>query len=205
MAEPEDDESARREQVARRLRAAREEVRERALLAGPSRPDLPPAREPQLPPVTPMAAAPERPQPPPRPDGAAVNDLWRATPVFPRGPKGWLGRLLWSLLRPAHEAQVAFNSRQVQLDNQLFDWVEGRFAATHGHYDAVLGQHGRHLGEADTRHMILQEELVAHVHDLVRRIDLVLADSERGRHGLEFALRDLRERLRALEERLPRA
>ena len=44
----------------------------------------------------------------------------------------------------------------------------------------MLGVHGRHMGEIDERHLILQEELVAHVHDLVQRIDLVLG---RGRAG----------------------
>ena len=54
------------------------------------------------------------------------------------------------------------------------------------------------MGEIDERHLILQEELVAHVHDLVKRIDLVLAESERGRLGLEFALcRTCATRLRA--------
>ena len=37
------------------------------------------------------------------------------------------------------------------------------------------------MGEIDERHLILQEELVAHVHDLVRRVDLVLSEAERGR------------------------
>jgi hypothetical protein len=50
--------------------------------------------------------------------------------------------------------------------------------------------------------MILQEELVAHVHDLVKRIDLVLAEAEQGRVGLEHGLRDVRARLVRLEERL---
>ena len=52
--------------------------------------------------------------------------------------------------------------------------------------------------------MIVQEELVAHVHDLVTRIDLVLAEAERGRVGIEHSLRELRSRLAALEERLGR-
>ncbi len=39
--------------------------------------------------------------------------------------------------------------------------------------------------------MILQEELVAHVHDLVKRIDLVLAEAERGRVSAEHALKDV--------------
>ena len=57
---------------------------------------------------------------------------------------------------------------------------------------------------AQAPHLILQEELVAHVHDLVRRIDLVLGQAERGRFGLESALKDLRARMAALEERLRR-
>jgi hypothetical protein len=52
--------------------------------------------------------------------------------------------------------------------------------------------------------MIVQEELVAHVHDLVRRIDLVLAEAEKGRVGLEHGMRDVRARLLRLEERLGR-
>jgi hypothetical protein len=59
----------------------------------------------------------------------------------------------------------------------------------------VLGAYGRHMEDIDKRHLILQEELVAHVHDLVKRVDLVLSESERGRLALEFALRDLRARL----------
>jgi len=60
------------------------------------------------------------------------------------------------------------------------------------------------MEEIDQRHLILQEEVVAHVHDLVQRIDLVLAEAERGRLSLELALRELRQRLVQLEERLGR-
>jgi hypothetical protein len=52
--------------------------------------------------------------------------------------------------------------------------------------------------------MILQEELVAHVHDLVKRIDLVLGEADKGRLGLEHGLRDVKSRLLRLEERLGR-
>jgi hypothetical protein len=97
------------------------------------------------------------------------------------------------------DAQVSFNARQVQLDNELLAYIDARLEATHRHYDAVLGGYGRHMEDIDKRHLILQEELVAHVHDLVKRIDLVLSESERGRLSLEFALRDLRARL---EQRL---
>ena len=79
-----------------------------------------------------------------------------------------------------------------------------RLHETHRHYDAVLGLTARHMAEIDERHLILQEELVAHVHDLVKRIDLVLGEGEKGRLSLESALRDLRTRLQQLEERLAR-
>jgi hypothetical protein len=134
-----------------------------------------------------------------------VNAAWRAEAAAPAsGLRGRLFRLTRRLLAPAFEAQVAFNARQVQLDNEILAYVDGRFAATHRHYDHVLGITGRHLGEIDERHLILQEELVGHVHDLVRRIDLVLSEAERGRLSLESGLRDLRARLARLEERLAR-
>jgi hypothetical protein len=60
------------------------------------------------------------------------------------------------------------------------------------------------MGEIDERHLILQEELVAHVHDLVRRVDLVMAEAEKGRVGLTAELREVRSRLVQLEERLRR-
>ena len=113
----------------------------------------------------------------------------------PGGLKGRLVRLVRRAMAPFVESQVAFNARQVQLDNDLLAYVDARLEATHRHYDAVLGGYGRHLQDVDKRHVILQEELVKHVHDLVRRIDLVLSESERGRLSLEFALRDLRGRL----------
>jgi hypothetical protein len=108
------------------------------------------------------------------------------------------------LAAPFLRAQQDFNAHQVQFDNALLAYVEARLAHTHAHYDAVLGVHGRHMGEIDERHLILQEELVAHVHDLVRRVDLVMAEGEKGRVALTAELRDLRARLVHLEERLRR-
>jgi hypothetical protein len=99
---------------------------------------------------------------------------------------------------------VSFNSKQVQLDNQILDYMDTRLAATHAHYDEVLGNYGQHMGEIDERHLILQVELVAHVHDLVQRIDLVLAEGEKGRLSVEHGLRDLQRRLARLEQRLER-
>ncbi len=190
-----------REAVAAELRRVREGVRDRALLE-PRRDVLPPPRNVNVPgpmPPDPPAAAVERPQ---RPDNADLNLRWQLSPALAGG--GWRRRVARSLLRLAERVLVRqedFNARQVRFDNELLAYVDLRFDATHRHYDAVLGVHGRHMGEIDERHLILQEELVAHVHDLVRRIDLVLEESERGRLSLEFALKDLRARLSLLEEK----
>jgi hypothetical protein len=144
------------------------------------------------------------PDPPPAPpDATAVNESWRAEPPPPTGIGRAFRRLLDRFLASRLEAQRTFNARQVQLDNALLSYIEERFTATHRHYDRVLGLYGRHLGEADERHLILQEELVVHVHDLVKRIDLVLAEAERGRLSLEAALEEVRAALRGLEERCP--
>jgi hypothetical protein len=195
--------SEEHEDVAAELRRVRDEVRRRALLEGST--PAPPAPEGQAPQAVvreeppPVAAPPEEPAPAP-PDASAVNESWRAEPP---APGGRLRRLFERLVAPRFEAQRTFNARQVQLDNEILRYLEGRFAATHRHYDRVLGLYGRHLGEADERHMILQEELVVHVHDLVKRIDLVLAEAERGRLSLEAALEEVRSSLRRLEGRLP--
>jgi hypothetical protein len=134
-----------------------------------------------------------------------VNESFRAEPPVPRGFKGLLVRLQERLLRPRFEAQQAFNAQQVQLDNEILRYVEERFAITHRHYDQVLGIHGRHLEEIDERHMIIQEELVIHVEDLIRRIDLVLSGAERSRLSLEHQVRDVRGRLERLLDSLDRS
>ncbi len=190
--------SDERERVAEELRRIRDEVRERSWLADPpavpaSRAVRPPERVPSETPDAPQNA-------PAVPDLGPVNQTWNVAVVAPGG--GLVGRLLRRFLAPLFDAQTSFNSRQVQLDNTLFEYLDARLAATHRHYDGVLGIHGRHMAEIDERHLILQEELVAHVHDLVKRIDLVLGESEKGRLSLEFALRDVRTRLARLEERL---
>jgi hypothetical protein len=183
---------------AERLRRIREEVRARALLDPPRLPQPKPPLEPgRLAPLESPAAE----APPARPDAAEVNASWE-TAKAPAG--GLLGRLLRRALAPFADAQTAWNARQVQLDNRLLEYLDARFDFTHRHYDRLLGVHGKRLAEIDERHLILQEELVQHVHDLVKRIDLVLAEAEKGRHALEFALRDLRNRLERLEEQLTR-
>jgi len=192
-----------RERVAEELRRVRDAVRDRALEGGPSGRALPAHGEVKTPGPMPPDEVPPPPKQPPRPDNADLNRLWELRGMLEQGglrrmvTRG-LGRLLARLI----DRQEAFNSRQVQFDNALLDYIDARVEDTHRHYDAVLGIHGRHMGEIDERHLIMQEELVAHVHDLVKRIDLVLGESERGRLGLEFALRDIRARLLRLEEQL---
>jgi hypothetical protein len=193
-----------REDVAAELQRVRESVRERALHPRDAGDLLPPALSPR---TTPPPAPEPEPEPvtlAPRPDAADVNAHWRAATPPARGFLGVLARFVERLVAPRFAAQVDWNAKQVRLDNEILDYVDARLAATHRHYDGVLGHTGRHLGEIDERHMILQEELVAHVHDLVKRVDLVLAEAEKGRLGLEHGLRDVRSRLLLLEERLGR-
>jgi hypothetical protein len=190
-----------RQQVADELRRVREAVRARALHQRAA--TLPAARAVEVPGPMPADPVPAPIAATPRPDNAALNAGWRVRDTL--GGGGWrrlLARGLGRVLARVLDAQESFNSRQVQFDNALLDYIDARLEATHRHYDEVLGLHGRHMGEIDERHLILQEELVTHVHDLVRRIDLVLAEAERGRLGLERELRDVRDRARQLEERL---
>jgi len=190
-----------RQQVAEELRRVREAVRARALHERPA--VLATARAVAVPGPMPPDRAPAPIDATARPDNAALNAGWRVREAL--GGGGWrrlLARGLGRVLARVLDAQESFNSRQVQFDNALLDYIDARLTATHRHYDDVLGLHGRHMGEIDERHLIVQEELVTHVHDLVRRIDLVLAEAERGRLGLERDLRELRDRMRQLEERL---
>jgi len=106
-----------------------------------------------------------------------VNQLW--TSAAPAGPAGLkvAGARPAASARSLIDAQVAFNSRQVQLDNQILEHLDARFDARTSLRRGPR-HHGRHMRDIDERHVSSQEELVAHVHDLVQRIDLVL---DRGR------------------------
>jgi hypothetical protein len=135
---------------------------------------------------------------PAAPDLAPVNASWnKAT----RG-QGVLGRLLAWLQRGQLDAQRAFNGDQVRLDNAFLRYVEERLAATHRHYDRILGRTGQRLDEVDARHRLLERELVQHVHDLAQRIDLALLEADRGRPALEQTLVELREKVARIEEAL---
>lgn len=185
-----------REELADELRAVREAARDRVPAEAQALPPALAARTPT--PVPPIESA-TAPPPPSRPDNADLNRLWETAPAA----AGFWGRVRRALTAFAGRQQ-AFNSRQVQFDNDLLAYVDARIDGTHRHYDQVLGAYAKHMQEIDARHLILQEELVAHVHDLVKRVDLVLSASERGRLGLEAGLKDVRARLTRLEETLRR-
>ena len=136
------------------------------------------------------------------PDPGPVNASWPASAAPGRGLGDRVSRLLARFLAPQLEAQRAFNADQVRLDNALLRHLEERFAATHRHYDGILGGAGRRLDEVDERHAQLAQELVAQVHDLARRIDLVLAEADRGRPALELVIKDLQARVARLEDAL---
>jgi len=137
--------------------------------------------------------------PPAPPDLSPVNESWPAG--GPR-PSSGISTLLDGSREKDREAQVKFNADQVQLDNALVSWTAAHFAATHTHYDAAIARMQKRMDDIDTRHRELERELVRHVHDMARRIDVVLGEGEKGRVSHEAALRSIRERLRALEEKL---
>ncbi len=143
-------------------------------------------------------------RPPTPPDAVPVNEAWEAEPASRQGARGVLERWLGRLLGARFAAQREFNARQVRLDNEVLRYLEERVAATHRHYDALLGGLGRRLDEADERHRLLERELVSHVQDLVRRIDVVLLEANRDRQTLVHALEDARARLARLEQALRR-
>ena len=137
--------------------------------------------------------------PPAPPDLSPVNQSWPAG--GPR-PSSGISTLLDGSREKDRESQVKFNADQVQLDNALVSWTAAHFAATHTHYDAVIARMQKRMDDIDPRHRELERELVRHVHDMARRIDVVLGEGEKGRVSHEAALRSVRERLRALEEKL---
>lgn len=151
--------------------------------------------------------------PPASPDRELLNVLWNVSEPGAEAPLGTLARLLLPLrsplarlvrfaLGPVVERQVRMNSAQVRFDNELVRYVDERFDRMSRHYDRVLGLHGRRMEEIDERHLILQQELIRHVHDLVARIELVFEAAEQNHLYLEGTLRETREELSKIAERL---
>jgi hypothetical protein len=152
---------------------------------------------------------------PSSPDRAELNARWRVSEALDEPPRGW-GRLFAPLRRPLQrvvrfalgpllERQERFNSAQVQFDNSFVTYVDARLDRLSAHYDRVLGLHGRRMEEIDERHLILQQELIRHVHDLVERIEFVFESAEQNHLYLEGLLRETREELAGLVARWDRA
>jgi hypothetical protein len=203
-------EDASPDEVVEELRAVRERARqeqvERPAVAPHGTSSVGPAH---LPPLEPHDEEP----PPSSPEREELNALWDLSPAFSAPPPGVLGKLFSPLraplqrlirfaLGPALERQIAMNSAQVRFDNELVRYLDERLDRMSRHYDEVLGLHGRRMGEIDERHLILQEELIRHVHDLVERIEFVFESAEQNHLYLEGMLRENREELQRLSDRL---
>jgi hypothetical protein len=137
--------------------------------------------------------------PPAPPDLRPVNESCSAASA--RSTRG-IASLFDGSEEKSRAAQAKFNADQVVLDNALVTWTAEHFAATHRHYNHVITLMQKRMDDIDTRHRELERELVRHVHEMARRIDVVLGEGEKGRVSHEAALRSLRERLRSLEEKL---
>jgi hypothetical protein len=196
--------------VAEALRAARNRAR-----SGPKpRAELPAKKDPlrgqarlQPLPQSTRAVAPVS------PDRERLNEKWDVARALDAPPRGRLGRLFAPLKKPIGrvirfalgpfiENQVEMNSAQVQFDNDIVAYIDERIDRIAAHYDGVLGQHGKRMEEIDERHLILQQELIQHVHDLVKRIDFVFETAEQNHLYLEGFLRELSEQLAELASRM---
>ncbi|MGH9324051.1 MAG: hypothetical protein ACRD3V_29710 [Vicinamibacteria bacterium] len=206
----EDRRKALRQETVDGLRKARDEAR----MTSEGQPPLSahPVEPPTPKPLAPIEAGdPE--SAPSSPAREELNVLWNISELAPDRPEGTLARWFSPLKAPLRrmvrfamgpfvERQVRMNSAQVRFDNDLVRYVDERFDRMSRHYDRVLGLHGRRMEEIDERHLILQQELVRHVHDLVARIELVFESAEQNHLYLEGMLRETREDLMKLSERL---
>jgi hypothetical protein len=201
-----DSDNELKQQVSGSLRDVRGRARSEAKLQG----ELPPRRE-HEPAHKKLGAIPpdKPPEPPQSPDRTQLNERWDVARALDKPPQGRLGRLFAPLRRPILrvvrfaigpfiERQVELNSAQVRFDNDIVTYMDERMDRLAAHYDRILGLHGRRMEEIDERHLILQQELVQHVHDLVKRIDFVFETAEQNHLYLEGFLRELREELQQL-------
>ena len=186
------------------LRAVRDEARD----APRDRPSLP-ERDDTAPTAEPLTKVrtPARSQDLSSPARDDLNSLWN---VATTPPQGFLGKLISPLRRlvqrfvlgPVVERQVQLNSAQVRFDNEVVEYVDARLDRMGEHYDHVIGLHGKRMEEIDERHLILQQELIRHVHDLVERIEFVFESAETNHLQVDGALRETREELKELVKRL---
>lgn len=180
-------------------------VRQGARDAPRERVEAPPSKA-ESPAPSPLAPTtlPAEPAAPTSPEREDLNSLWDLLSVRdgprPGGLRGLLARAVHSVLGPLLERQTSMNAAQVRFDNEIVAYVDERLDRQSRHYDSVLGAHGKRMEEIDERHLILQQELVRHVHDLVERIEFVFETAETNHLYLEGLLRELREELEHLRK-----
>jgi hypothetical protein len=150
----------------------------------------------------------EKPEPgamPVSPNRERLNELWDLSKVL-EAPTGILRGLVRRVLRfaggPLVDRQLELNSAQVRFDNELVAYIDQRLDRISAHYDHLLGLYGKRMEEIDERHLILQQELIRHVHELVKRIDFVFESAEQNHLYLEGMLREAREELRDIARRM---
>lgn len=193
------------------VREAMRGIRAAARADPEPRPELSPHPLPETsPPLTPVSVNEDaEPQPTVSPATARLNALWdvrRLREAQSKSAGGIRGRLRRAGLAVVHrlfggpdDLQEQFNSASVQFDNEIVAYVDERFDRMARHYDAVLGAHGKRMEEIDERHLVLQRELIRHVHDLVERIEFVFESAEQQHLYLEGRLREIREELERLQ------
>jgi hypothetical protein len=198
VSEPQD---SLKDEVSGSLRAVRE--RARSDPAPSAKPTPYPASEQQ----TPLASIQEAEAPamPVSPNRERLNELWDLSKVL-QAPTGIVRGLVRRLLRfawgPLVDRQLELNSAQVRFDNELVEYIDQRLDRISAHYDQLLGLYGKRMEEIDERHLILQQELIRHVHELVKRIDFVFETAEQNHLYLEGMLREAQEELRDIARRV---
>ena len=205
MSAAENDEPLRAK-VASEVRALRDEARK----VSAERPELP-AQTADTPAPAPLEPLRNRPvaAAPSSPDREILNRVWNVTEA-PRRREGLLLRTFRAPLRRlvqfamggVVDRQIEMNSAQVKFDNELVEYLDARLDRISQHYDHVIGLHGKRMAEIDERHLILQQELVRHVHDLIQRIEFVFETAEQNHLYLEASLRETRDELASLLKRL---
>ncbi len=143
------------------------------------------------------------------PDRQELNTIWNLQQHITGKNHGFLATLflpIKTLLRIGHNAlidqQTQVNSAQVRFNNEIVEYLDTRLDRVSEHYDQVLGLHGKRMEEIDERHLILQQELIRHVHDLVERIEFVFESAESNHLYTEGVLREAKEEIGELKSKV---
>ena len=200
-----------KEEVAGALRDVRERVRSEDN-PSPKPSPYPKPSEPHAPLGSVQPGEPPSTEVPTSPSTERLNKSWDISIAFGTPPPGRIARIFSPLRRPLQrlvrfalgpvvERQVELNSAQVQFGNELVQYIDARLDRISAHYDRTLGLYGKRMEEIDERHLILQQELVRHVHELVKRIDFVFETAEQNHLYLEGMLKESREELQDIAQR----